>query len=189
MSTRNTVVRSLHDTGAAVWLGGALMGAVALNGAASDIRNPHERAAIAADGWGRWAPINAAAIGAHLIGGLGLILANRDRVRAQSGVSANTAAKTVATALALATTAYSGFLGSRIASAGRVDADSALISDDDTPDYVAAAQDRLRTLQWVTPVLTGLIVVLGAQQGEQQRTSQVLRGRAKKNKGKKNRRG
>ncbi|MDT5205049.1 MAG: hypothetical protein QOD34_1685, partial [Mycobacterium sp.] len=34
MSTRNTVIRSLHDLGAAAWFGGSLMGAVGLNGAA-----------------------------------------------------------------------------------------------------------------------------------------------------------
>lgn len=34
MSSRNTVVRSLHDLGAAAWFGGSLMGAVGVNGAA-----------------------------------------------------------------------------------------------------------------------------------------------------------
>jgi hypothetical protein len=34
----------------------------------------------------------------------------------------------------------------------------------------------LRYLQWALPALTGAIVVLGAQQGEQQRPSQVLAG-------------
>ncbi len=32
-STRNTVIRSLHDVGLAAWFGGALMGAVGVNGA------------------------------------------------------------------------------------------------------------------------------------------------------------
>jgi hypothetical protein len=34
----------------------------------------------------------------------------------------------------------------------------------------------LKYLQWALPVLTGAIVVLGAQQGEQQRPSQILAG-------------
>ena len=59
VSSRNTLVRSMHDVGAAVWLGGALMGAVGLNGAASDIKDRRQRAEIAADGWARWAPVNA----------------------------------------------------------------------------------------------------------------------------------
>lgn len=39
-STRSTVIRSMHDLGAAAWFGGALMGAVALNGATGDIADP-----------------------------------------------------------------------------------------------------------------------------------------------------
>jgi hypothetical protein len=54
-STRNTVVRSLHDVGAAGWFGGSLMGAVALNGASKDVSDPAERSKIAASGWVRWA--------------------------------------------------------------------------------------------------------------------------------------
>ncbi|WP_088288299.1 hypothetical protein [Kineosporia sp. A_224] len=181
MTARNTLVRSLHDVGAAVWLGGALMGAVGLNGAASDIKDRRERAEIAADGWARWAPVNAAAIGTHLVGGLGLLLANRHRVRGQKGVTANTAVKTALTGAALATTAYSGILGTKIAAAGRdAEAAGATTPDAGTPDDVAAAQKRLRTLQWATPALALGVVVLGAQQGEQQRPTEVVAGFARK---------
>lgn len=181
MTARNTLVRSLHDVGAAVWLGGALMGAVGLNGAASDIKDRRERAEIAADGWARWAPVNAAAIGTHLVGGLGLLLANRHRVRGQKGVTANTAVKTAITGAALLTTAYSGVLGAKIATAGRdAQAEAATTPDARTPDDVAAAQQRLRFLQWVTPALALGVVVLGAQQGEQQRPTEVVAGFARK---------
>ena len=180
-TTRNTLVRSMHDVGAAVWLGGALMGAVGLNGAASDIEDGAERARIAADGWARWSPVNAAAIGTHLVGGLGLLLSNRDRVRGQRGVTANTTVKTALTAAALATTAYSGVLGAKIAAAGRrTQAEGATTPSDATPDDVAAAQKRLRGLQWVTPALALGVVVLGAQQGEQQRPREVITGFARK---------
>ena len=181
MSKRNTLVRSMHDVGAAVWLGGALMGAVGLNGAASNLRDPDERAKTAADGWARWAPVNAAAIGAHLIGGLGLVLANRGRVRGQQGVTANTAVKTVLTGAAMATTAYSGVLGARIKAAGNdVEAEASTTPSASTPEGVATAQQQLRALQWVTPVLTAALVVLGSQQGEQQRPAEVRRGFVKK---------
>jgi hypothetical protein len=65
MNSRNTVIRSMHDVGAAGWFGGSLMGAIALNGASQDIKDPAERSKIAADGWARWAPFSAAAIGAQ----------------------------------------------------------------------------------------------------------------------------
>ena len=179
-NTRNTLVRSMHDVGAAVWLGGALMGAVGLNGAASDVEDRSERARIAADGWARWSPVNAAAIGTHLIGGLGLLIANRDRIRGQRGVSANTTAKAVLTAAALATTAYSGLLGSRIAAAvRRAEAEGSTSPSDGTPGTLAVAQKRLRSLQWLTPALALGVVVLGAQQGEQQRPHEVVTGFAR----------
>jgi hypothetical protein len=41
---------------------------------------------------------------------------------------------------------------------------------------VAAIQQRLRILQWATPALTGVIIVLGAQQCEQQRPQERVRG-------------
>jgi hypothetical protein len=55
MSEKNTLVRSLHDTGLAAWFGGSLMGAVGLNGAAAQASDPRERTALSAEGWGRWA--------------------------------------------------------------------------------------------------------------------------------------
>jgi hypothetical protein len=52
-SNRNTIVRSLHDLGGAAWFGGALMGAVGVNGGSKDVKDPAERAAVAAAGWAR----------------------------------------------------------------------------------------------------------------------------------------
>jgi hypothetical protein len=177
-STRNTVIRSLHDLGGAAWFGGALMGAIGVNGASRDVKDPAERAAVASAGWARWAPVSAAAIGAHLIGGAGLVLANRGRVRDQDGAGTNTVIKTVLTAAAIGTTAYSGILGAKIAAeADTAPAEGGTVPSDDTPDNVARLQQQQRILQWVTPALTGAIVILGAQQGEQQRPSEQLRTR------------
>jgi hypothetical protein len=86
MSERNTVIRSLHDLGLAAWFGGSLAGAVAVNGAAADLPDPTTRLRVANAGWARWTPVNAIAIGAHLIGGTGLLRANRGRVSNQHGV-------------------------------------------------------------------------------------------------------
>ena len=177
-SARNTLVRSLHDVGAAAWFGGSLMGAVGLNGGAGVADDPTERAAIAADGWARWSPVAAGAIGAHLVGGLGLLLANRERATNLPGVRVNTGVKTALTAAALGTTAWSGLLGRRL---GQMEDEPARSATDPSPRAsreFRTTQKQLRTLQWVTPALTGVIVVLAAQQGEQQRPSQELSGRA-----------
>jgi hypothetical protein len=177
-SNRNTVIRSLHDLGAAAWFGGSLMGAVAVNGASKDVSNPLERSKVASAGWARWAPYNAVAIGAHLVGGAGLLLAHRDRVRGQAGVGANTIIKTVLTAAALGTTAYSGVVGAKLAKTAGDDTytEGGTTPSEATPDNVAALQQQLRILQWANPVLTGALIVLGAQQGEQQRPQERVRG-------------
>jgi hypothetical protein len=180
VSNRNTVVRSLHDLGAAAWFGGSLMGAVGLNGASQNAADPADRPRLAADGWARWSPVAVASIGAHLLGGLGLVVANRRRVRGQNGVTVNTAVKAAATAAAVAATAYSGVLGAQVAAAGRVAAEGGTKPAEDTPDDVASAQHRLRLVQWVIPALTGVVVALGAQQGEQQRPAQIVKGVAVK---------
>jgi hypothetical protein len=179
-SNRNTVIRSLHDVGAAAWFGGSLMGAVGLNGASQEVSDPTERTGVAASGWARWSPVAAIAIGAHLVGGAGLVLAHRGRIRSQSGVTANTAVKAALTAAALGTTVYSGVLGAKLATAESAAAEGGTIPGYDTPDDIARAQQQLRVLQWVTPVLTGALVILGAQQGEQQRPAERLRGLGRK---------
>lgn len=177
-SNRNTIARSLHDLGGAAWFGGALMGAVGVNGGSKDVKDPAERAAVAAAGWARWAPVCAAAIGAHLVGATGLLLANRDRVRDQQGVGANTVIKAALTAAAIGTTVYSGILGTKIAAEGdSAPAEGGTVPSSGTPDNVAKLQQQQRVLQWATPALTGGILFLGAQQGEQQRPSQQLRTR------------
>lgn len=173
----NTVIRSLHDIGAAAWFGGSLMGAIGLNGASTDLHDPRERAHVAAAGWARWAPIAGAAIGTHLVGGLGLLIANRSRVTGQRGVTANTGVKA---ALTLAAIAYSGILGAKIADQGSAETDGATRPSARTPAALADAQVQLRILQWVTPALTGALIVLGAQQGEQQRPAEMIKGRARK---------
>jgi hypothetical protein len=176
MTDRNTLVRSMHDLGAAAWFGGSLMGAVGLNGASQDAADPADRARLAAAGWARWSPVGAAAIGAHLLGGLGLLAANRRRVGGQNCVAANTAVKATVTAAAVAATAYGGVLGARVAAAGRVESEGGTQPSGDTPADVASAQRRLRVVQWVIPALTGVVVLLGAQQGEQQRPAEIVKG-------------
>jgi hypothetical protein len=177
-SNRNTLIRSLHDLGAAAWFGGSLMGAIGVNGGSKDVKDPAERAAVASAGWARWAPVSAAAIGAHAIGSIGIFLANRDRVRDQKGATANSVIKSVLTVAAVGTTVYSGILGAKIAADGGSEpVEGGTVPSASTRDSVARLQQQQRLLQWATPALTGGIIILGAQQGEQQRASEQLRTR------------
>jgi hypothetical protein len=177
MSERNTVVRSLHDLGLAAWFGGSLAGAVAINGAAADVPDPSIRLQVANAGWARWTPVNAAAIGAHLVGGAGLLQANRHRVAGQRGVAASTVAKLVLTGAALAVTAYSRVLGKQLQQqADRAPVEGGTDPAAETPAELAKVQQQLGICQWLIPALTGGIAVMTAVHGEQQRPSQQLPG-------------
>lgn len=180
MTSTDTLIRSLHDLGGASWFGGSLMGALGVNGASKDVTDPAERSKIASAGWARWSPVAAVSVGAHLVGGAGLLITNRDRVKTQKGAGANSAAKAIITVVALATTAYSGVLGARLSAAPDEAASGGTVPDSRTSPKVTRIQQQLRVLQWATPVLTGALVVLGAQQGEQQKPAQLIAGRARK---------
>ncbi|MER5886736.1 hypothetical protein ABT160_23170 [Streptomyces sp. NPDC001941] len=177
MTERNTFLRSAHDLGLAAWFGGSLMGAIGLNGAAEEEGvTDVGTARIASAGWAKWAPLGAVAMGAHLLGGSGVLLANRDRVRNQKGVAASTATKTLLTGAAMAATAYTRVLGKKVdlaTSEKQEDQETA----ENVPVTTQQAQKQLALMQWVVPALTAGLVVLNALHGEQQRPSQELRGR------------
>ncbi|MFN2536713.1 MAG: hypothetical protein ABR549_00995 [Mycobacteriales bacterium] len=175
-SDRHTVAHFLHDAGLAAWFGGSLMGAVALNGAAAQVDDPGQRARAASAGWARWTPFNAAAIGAHLLGGAMLLKDNKQRVKRQKGVFANTNAKLFLTAGALGATAYSRYLGQKVIAAGDVPVEGATEPMAVTPPEVAKAQRQLKALQWAIPGLTGAVLASSALHEEQQKPSEVLRG-------------
>jgi hypothetical protein len=175
MSRSTYVSQALHDLGGAAWFGGSLMGAVGVNGAA-DTTDREEKLSTAAAGWGKWAPFQTAAVAAHTVGGAGLLLANRDRVAQQKGVTANTVVKTLLTLAAIATTAWSAVLGARVGKE-HVPVAGSTEPEGRTPFEVASSQQQLKVLQWVNPLLTGAIVALGAQQSQQQRPEEQAQGR------------
>jgi hypothetical protein len=172
----NTVSRALHDVGLAAWFGGTLANAVALNPAASEAGLSSRTGAVANVGWDRWTPVNAAAIGAHLVGSIGQLGGNRGRVAGQQGVGEMALVKTIVTAAALGVTAYSRVLGKKVSQRTDVPAASGTEPTASTPDDVASAQKQLRALQWAVPALTGTLVVISAYAGEQQRASEVHKG-------------
>jgi hypothetical protein len=111
-SNRNTIIRSMHDLGGATWFGGSLMGAIGVNGASKDVKDPTERATVASAGWARWA----------------------DPAE-----------------------------GEVLPPAGAAPVEGGTVPSEGTPDKMAKLQEQQRVLQWVTPALTGGILILGAQ--------------------------
>lgn len=169
MSERSTIVRSLHDLGLAAWFGGSLMGATGLNGATSEARDPRERVSLATSGWAKWTPWQVAAIAAHTVGGIGLIAANRSRVRKQPGAMSTTVIKLLITGAAAGSTAYSGVLGLKVKQHQAEAATGVTTPHPTATKEMANVQRQLKLLQWATPALTAVLIVLGAVQGEQQR--------------------
>lgn len=132
---RTTVLRTLHDVGGAAWFGGSLMGVVGLN-AAADAAGPGARDRVAAAGWDRWGPLAKAALGAHVVGSVGLLATRRDRASALR--------------LALTTAAVGATAGT-----------AKLGSDPAAPD-AATNKATVHKLEWAIPVLLAGVVAIGA---------------------------
>ncbi|WP_299572322.1 hypothetical protein [uncultured Williamsia sp.] len=173
---RATIFHQLHDLGGAAWFGGTLANAVALNPASKSAGDQESAGAVANAGWDRWTPVNAAAIGAHLVGAAGLLRHDLGRVRAQQGVPTMAITKTALTAAALGVTGWARLLGSTVSDHGAVAAAGATEPSSATPPDVASAQRMLARLQWVIPALTGAIVATSAFAAEQYRPAEVGRG-------------
>lgn len=156
MTFLSTTIRATHLVTNAAWFGGSLMGAVGLNPAARQAGA--DTIEVAGTGWERWGPVQGAAIGAHLLTGVGIVVDNRRRVLLHPPTTAAVAAKTALTGVALGSTAWAWQAGKRLG---------------DTAPTDLAQHSRQRTqltwLQWVTPAATGALLVLDAYLGEQQR--------------------
>lgn len=174
MSTRNTLVRSMHDLGLAAWFGGTLMGAIGLNGGAAQATDPTERLKLSSAGWARWAPVQLIAMIVHGVGGVGLILGNKTRLAGQPEARHNTALKLVTTVLAIAASMWAGLLGAQIARHADEGGEGVTEPTGTSSTALATAQKQQRIGQWIAPALTGLLIVLAAQQGEQQRPAAGL---------------
>jgi hypothetical protein len=153
-----------------------LANAIALNAAAGKAGDASSAGEVSNAGWDRWTPVNAAAIGAHLVGSAGLLAVNADRVMAQRGVAAMSGLKTALTAAALGVTVYSRLQGRKVSQQSDVPVASGTEPTAATPSTVADAQRQLAVLQWAVPALTGALVVVNAFAGEQQRPSEVQKG-------------
>lgn len=174
MSERNTLVRSLHDISLAAWFGGSLMGAVGLNGAAAAAKDPTERTRLSSIGWAKWTPWQIAAVAVHAVGGVGLMVGNQKRLRTQPGAASATVGKLALTAAAAGVTAYSGVLGAKVAKNSDQGSVGSTEPSPGASQELQSAQRQLKVLQWSIPALTAALLVIGAVQGEQQRTAGAL---------------
>ncbi|HEX2031593.1 MAG TPA: hypothetical protein VHL78_09355 [Actinomycetota bacterium] len=173
---QNTIARTLHDVGLGAWFGGSLMGALSLNRAAAEVKDPSERGRVASAGWARWTPVNLAAIGAYVVGGFQLMRANKARMAGQRGVGGMTLAKGIISGMALAYTGYARALGQRIMSQGDVPVQDGTTPLPETPEEVQRAQRQLKILQYAIPAHVAALIAISAKMGEQQRPTRVAKG-------------
>ncbi len=169
MSSRQTVLRSLHDLGLFAWFGGGLMGTVGLNGGAAKAKDPAERLRLASIGWAKFNPVLYTGVLLHAVGGLGLIAGNKGRLAIQPEARTNTAVKAGLELLAGAVSVYSSIQGARILAHAEEGAEGVTEPGATSSPKLASAQRQLKLTQTVLPLITGTLIVLGAQQGEQQR--------------------
>ncbi|MEE2523950.1 hypothetical protein V1639_04440 [Pseudarthrobacter sp. J75] len=172
----NLLARSVHDLTAAAWFGGSLMGAVGVNGAAAQAKDPSERTRLSSAGWMRWAPIQAAALGAHLLADLAIAAENKGRIAKQEGVARDTVLKTVITVAGAATTLYAGILGKKVEKMADEGAQGATEPKPEASSALKSAQTQLACLQWAIPAFAAAVIVLGAKHGEMQRPKNVFQG-------------
>lgn len=92
------------------------------------------------------------------------------------GGGANTGWKTAVTLTATGVTANAGIEGARLGKNSPAPARGATEPCANTPGDVARAQRRSKVLQWSIAVSTGALLVMTAQQGEQQEPSQIVAG-------------
>ena len=172
----NLVARSIHDLTAGAWFGGSLMGAIGLNGAAAEAKDPTERTRLSSLGWKKWAPFQTGAFTAHLLSGLAIIWENKGRMAKQEGVTRLSIYKTVVTLAGAAVTLYAGLLGSKVEKLAGEGAEGATESKPGASEELQSAQKQLKILQWAIPVFAGWVIVLGAKHGEMQRPKNVFKG-------------
>lgn len=172
----NLIARSVHDLTAGAWFGGSLMGAIGLNGATAEAKDPTERTRLSSLGWKKWAPVQTAAFAAHLGAGIPLVLGNRERLAEQHGVMRLTIYKTVVTLVGAAVTLYAGLVGRKVDLLSAEGAEGATEPSPSSSEELASAQKQLKILQWTIPVFAGWVIVLGAKEGEMQRVQNVALG-------------
>ncbi|MBB5750403.1 hypothetical protein [Micrococcus sp. TA1] len=165
----NLLARSIHDLTAAAWFGGSLMGAVGLNGATAQAKDPTERTRLSSLGWKRWAPVQTAAFAAHLGTWAPILWENKGRYVTQQGVMRWTWVKAGVTVAGAAVTLYSGMLGRKVDELSQQGAQGATEPSPTASPELQEAQEQLRLLQWTIPAFAGAVIVLGAQHGELQR--------------------
>ena len=173
----NLFARSVHDLTAAAWFGGSLMGAVGLNGAAAEAKDPAERTRLSSRGWMKWAPVQTAAFATHLLADLFIALENKDTDRQAGGRGPRTPSTRRPSPWRAPRSPCMRVCWGRRWTSWPTRVPKAPPSPGPArPTKLQAAQKQLKVLQWTIPAFAASVIVLGAKHGEMQRPKNVFKG-------------
>jgi putative copper export protein len=166
----HVLAQSVHDLGAALWFGGAVMGVAGVNKSGNDLRDGLDKVRVASSAWSRFAPVEWSGVAAVLLAGTQLTRASKGRLATQHGWARAGGTKAAIAAAGAVATGYAAYSGSKIgklaeqaASSGRpVDVQDASQPNAQTPPEIAAWQRRQRLAQYAVPLLAGANIVLNS---------------------------
>ena len=180
----HVLAQAVHDLGAALWFGGAVMGVAGVNKSGNDLRDPLDKVRVAESAWQRFAPVEWAGVAAVLLAGSQLTRASAGRLATQHGWARAGGTKAAVAVAGAAATAFAAYSGQRIgqlteqaAASGRsVDVQDASTPNAQTPPELATWQRRQRVSQVLVPLLSGANVVLNAYLVQTYRPGATARG-------------
>ena len=186
MSTDSSHVlaQSIHDLGAALWFGGAVMGVAGVNKSGNDLRDGVDKVRVASSAWSRFSPVEWAGIAAVLGAGTQLTRASKGRLVAQHGWGRAGSIKAGVAVAGAAATAYAAYSGQQIgklteqaASRGQdIDVKDASTPNERTPAEIASWQKKQRAAQYLVPIASGANIVLNSYLVQTYRPMATARG-------------
>jgi hypothetical protein len=184
----HVVAQAVHDLGAALWFGGAVMGAAGVNKAGQDLRDGVDKVRVAESAWRRFAPAQWVGIGAVLVAGSWLTWESKGRLAVQHGLGRAGAAQAAFAVAGAAATGFAAWSGTRIGQLTErandrgepFDTADATVPNHGTPPEVAVWQRRERVAQYLVAALAGANIVMNAYLTQQYRPGTTLAGIARR---------
>lgn len=182
--TNNHVAQAVHDLGAAVWLGGTVMGVLGVNRSGADLQQGIDRIRVAGSAWTRFAPAQWTGIAATLAAGLQLTRASNRRVALQKQFGTVGAVKAGLAVAGAAATAYAAYCGRQIgkvaeeveARGEKLEVVDATRPTEQTPPELARWQRHQQVTQYVVPVLAAANIACGSYLVQSYRTGPTFKG-------------
>jgi uncharacterized membrane protein len=183
----HVLAQAVHDLGAALWFGGAVMGVAGVNKSGNDLRDPIDKVRVAESAWQRFAPAQWAGVAGVLVAGSQLTRASKGRLATQHGWARAGAVKAAVAVAGAAATAFAAYSGQKVgqlteqaAAAGRtVDVQDASTPSAQTPGELASWQKRQKASQYLVPLASGANIALNSYLVQTSRPGATARGLAR----------